>query len=186
MAHIRQLNVDLRELADGGRKSISESSSPNAPTINNTRITYHRRIHRYANSLYSTLSEKLGPAMCTCGSPHSAHLELRMRRCTPPTKAPAPSSSQADIHGPNQFLTFSLMFSTQESGHDNTQEFQLEPVTDRDSNLNAKTLAGLRVTPPSKKIALLPTLQLPSPSSNSSSLADSSSPERGRSHLPNR
>ena len=165
--------MDLRELADGGRKSISEPSSPNTPTINNTLITYHRRIHHYASLLYSTLSEKLGPAMCTCGSPHSAHLELKMRGRTPPTKVPAPSSSQTDIHCPNQFLTFSLMFLTQENGHEFTpmwQEFQLEPRDSRDSNLNAKSLACPQVTPPSEKIAL----------SSSNNLAASSSPERGR------
>jgi len=150
---IRQRNEDLIILANGGRESISGSSSgsSNSPTISHSLIKYHQRVQRHARLLYSTLREKLESPICKCGAPHSAHLELKMRG-TPPTKALA--KSQANL--PNRFFTFSLMFSTQQSGHDQPtamchwQEFQLEPIDScrvTDSTLDVKSAAATQLPP---------------------------------------
>ncbi|KAF8418436.1 hypothetical protein EV426DRAFT_679684 [Tirmania nivea] len=134
MQQIRQWNEDLDTLANGGRKSTPApgSVSHNSPTISRSLITYHRRVQGHARKLYSMLREKLEPPTCKCDVPHSTYLELEMRGM-PPTKAL--SNSQADL-GPNQFFTFSLMFSTApKNGHDQLmamwKELQLEPIDDR-------------------------------------------------------
>ena len=53
-------------------------------------------------------------------------------RITLPTKAL--SKSKGDVHGPNPFFTFGVMFATQQNSHDQLtamwQEFQLEPIVD--------------------------------------------------------
>lgn len=132
MTHIRQLNADLRDFANGGISVPAMSSSAHLihtrnSHINNPLIAYHRRIQRHARLLYSMLSEKLESPMCKC-SGHDAHLELRMRN-TPPKKMLSTPQTHNRDHGPNQFLTFSLVFLTRNNGFSSMwQEFQLEPV----------------------------------------------------------
>lgn len=180
MTKISRLNADLDVLANGGRKLSfgSISSESLTPIISGPLIDYHKRIQRHARLLHSMLNEKLGFPMCKCSVPHGAHLELKIR-LKPPTKVHSSSQSQADIQGPNQFLTFSLLMSSQTSGgHAFTgiwQEFLLEPIhgnrqfpADHNGN-NARFL----LTPP----------QLPAAeesSSSSSSSLESITPARGR------
>jgi len=175
MILIRQRNDDLVTLANGGRKPTSDSGSPNSPTNSHSLlITYHQQVQHHAKFLYSMLREKLEPPTCKCGVPHSAQLELKMRS-TPPTKAL--SKSQADLHGPNQFFTFSLMFSTQHGQPTAIwHEFQLEPINGYGCRKSAKGPVATQTLPRHTVAVIL------SPSSGSSSLPIAvPTAERGRS-----
>ena len=166
--------MDLITLANGGRKSTS-SGSLNSPTVSPPLIKYHQRVQRHAGLLYSTLREKLGSPICQCGVPHSAHLELKMRSM-PPTKAPSKSQADIDLHGPNQYFAFSLLFSVQNSGHDQLtamwREFQLEPIDNR----------SCRETQPSPRHTV--EIALPPSSSSPSLPVAAPTSERGRSVAP--
>lgn len=155
---IRQWNEDLDTLANCGRKltsgSGSDTNSFKSLAINHSLITYHQRVQRHARSLYRMLREKLESPTCQCGVPHSAHLELKIRS-SPPTKAL--SKLQAEAHSPNPFFTFRVIFSTQQSGHDQLtsmcQELQLELIDDQScrktlaKNLCVKNLAATQRQP---------------------------------------
>ena len=193
MTLIRQRNEDLITLANGGRNPISTtgSSGPfNSPTISRSLMMYHQRVQRHARLLYSMLREKLQPPMCKCGIPHIAHLELKMRS-TPPTKLKARSKPQAGLHSPNQCFTFSLIFSTQKSSHDQLtvmwREFQLEPINDHsckealDSTFCVKSAAVIQESPRSTVGTALS--RPPSPRTPSLPIAATTS-ERGRSVAP--
>ncbi|KAF8457012.1 hypothetical protein BGX38DRAFT_1161541 [Terfezia claveryi] len=106
------------------------------------------------------MGERLSPPTCECAAPHGAHLELKMRS-TPPTKP----LSKSKAVGPNRFFTFSLVFSTQNNGHQLTamwRGFQLEPIEDRSRRKSQVSLA-----PSSSSSSLPPTVprqsRIPSP-----------------------
>ncbi|RPB19133.1 hypothetical protein L211DRAFT_664238 [Terfezia boudieri ATCC MYA-4762] len=143
---IRQRNEDLVLLANGGQRPASGfGAGPfNSPRISDTLIEYHQGVQRRARVLYAIMGERLLPPTCKCGAPHGAHLELKLRS-SPPMKAP--SKSQAV--GPDRFFTFSLVFSTQNNGHQLTemwQGFHLEPIEDRSRR---KTQVPLAMSPSS-------------------------------------
>lgn len=108
MTHIRQLNADLRELVNGERKPSSGST---LPAVNKSLITYHKWIQHHARLLYLVLCEKFEPPICICVTPHSPHLELRMR--SKPPNSRNKSTLQADYshnNSPNQLWHLALCF----------------------------------------------------------------------------
>lgn len=149
---IHGLNAALNNLANGGRKLGSRSVSSNVATVSGSLIIYHKRIQRHARLLHGMLNEKLGSPICKCNEPHNAHLELEIRSTPPAKELP---QSKANVHSPNQFLTFSVIFSTHKIGHEfsvNWQEFLLEPIIGNrqypDDNVNITRATTFGFTPP--------------------------------------
>ena len=100
-------------------------------------------------------------------------------RSMPPTKVLSKSQADIDLHGPNQFFTFSLVFSAQNSGHDQlTAMFQFEPIDGRSCDkANDGTLC-----PATAQMPLRDTVEIALVPSSSSSMAAPTS--RGRSMAP--